>query len=63
MLGVLAIAVALKRQRLGATLEGTKRLITAPSDAREEIKASGRSNRFAYGPAIAIGSVMAALIG
>lgn len=61
--GVLAITVALRRQRLGATLAGTKRLITAPSDAREAIKASGRSNRFAYGPAIAIGSLLAAVGG
>jgi prepilin peptidase CpaA len=61
--GVLAIAVALKRRRLGATLAGTGRLIAAPTDAKKEIQAATGSSRFAYGPAIAIGSVLAALMG
>lgn len=61
--GVLAIAVAFRRQRLGATLAGTGRLITARPDARKEIRAAGTLNRFAYGPAIAIGSMIAALTG
>jgi prepilin peptidase CpaA len=60
--GVLAIAVAARRRRLRATLAGTGRIIAAPADARGEFKAAGGSNRFAYGPAIAIGSVLAALI-
>jgi prepilin peptidase CpaA len=60
--GVLALAVAFRRRRLGATLAGTGRLISAPSDARQELKAAGGSSRFAYGPAIAIGSVLAALM-
>lgn len=61
--GVLAVAVALRRKRLGATLAGTGRLIAAPADAKKEIQAATGSSRFAYGPAIAIGSVLAALIG
>jgi prepilin peptidase CpaA len=61
--GVLAVAVALRRRRLTATLEGTKRLIQAPSEAPNEISAAPASHRFAYGPAIAIGSVLAGLIG
>jgi prepilin peptidase CpaA len=61
--GVLAVAVALRRRRLTATLAGTGRLITAPTDAKKEIRAATGSSRFAYGPAIAIGSVLAALIG
>jgi prepilin peptidase CpaA len=61
--GVLALAVALRRKRLGVTLAGTGRLITAPTDAKKEIKAASPSSRFAYGPAIAIGSVLAALMG
>jgi prepilin peptidase CpaA len=61
--GVLAIAVAIRRQRLGATIAGTGRLIVAPGDAKKEIQAATVSSRFAYGPAIAIGSVLAALIG
>ena len=61
--GVLAVAVALRRKRLGATLAGTGRLIAAPTDAKKEIQAATGSSRFAYGPAIAIGSVLAALMG
>jgi len=61
--GVLAIAVALRRRRLGATLAGTGRLIAAPTDARKEIQSASVSSRFAYGPAIAIGSVLATLMG
>jgi prepilin peptidase CpaA len=61
--GVLAVAVAMQRQRLGATLAGTGRLIAAPADVRGEIRQAAPSSRFAYGPAIAVGSVLAALIG
>ena len=61
--GVLAVAVALKRRRLGVTLAGTGRLIAAPTDAKKEIREATVSSRFAYGPAIAIGSVLAALMG
>lgn len=61
--GVLALAVAVRRQRLAATIAGTGRLIAAPGDARKEIQAATVSSRFAYGPAIAIGSVLAALMG
>lgn len=61
--GVLAVAVAVRRQRLAATLVGTGRLIAVPGEARKEIQAATSSSRFAYGPAIAIGSVLAALIG
>ena len=39
------------------------RLIAAPGDAKKEIRAAAGSSRFAYGPAIAFGSVLAALIG
>lgn len=61
--GVLAIAVALQRRRLGATLSGTSRLIASPAGARQEIQGATRASRFAYGPAIAVGSLMAALFG
>jgi prepilin peptidase CpaA len=61
--GVLAIAVALRRRRLGATLSGTTRLIASPAGARQEIQGATKASRFAYGPAIALGSLMAALIG
>jgi prepilin peptidase CpaA len=61
--GVLALAVAVRRRRLAATIAGTGRLITAPGGVKKEIQAAPVSSRFAYGPAIAIGSVLAALIG
>lgn len=61
--GVLAIAVALRRRRLTTTLAGTARIIAAPAGARLEIEAAPQSSRFAYGPAIAVGSVLAALVG
>jgi prepilin peptidase CpaA len=61
--GILAIAVAVRRRRLAATLAGTGRLIGTPADARREIRSAAPVSRFAYGPAIAIGSVIAALVG
>lgn len=61
--GILALAVAVRRQRLAATLAGTGRLISAPGEVKKEIQAATISSRFAYGPAIAIGSVLAALLG
>jgi prepilin peptidase CpaA len=61
--GVLAIAVAARRRSLGVTFVGTGRLIAAPADARQQLEAAGGSSSFAYGPAIAIGSVLAALMG
>jgi prepilin peptidase CpaA len=60
--GVLALAVAVRRRRLSATLAGTGRLIAAPSEVRQEIRSATPANRFAYGPAIAVGSVLAALM-
>jgi prepilin peptidase CpaA len=61
--GVLAVAIAVQRRRLGATLAGTGRFIAAPSSAKQEIRAASVASRFAYAPAIAIGSLMAGLIG
>jgi prepilin peptidase CpaA len=60
--GVLAVAVALKRRRLAATLTQTGRLVAAPGAAPAEIKAATGASRFAYGPAIAVGSMIAILI-
>jgi prepilin peptidase CpaA len=61
--GVLAVAVALRRRRLGQTIAGTGRLLAAPANVKKEIQAATTSSRFAYGPAIAVGSVLAALLG
>jgi len=60
--GVLAVAVAIRRRRLGATLAGTGRLIALPTDAKRQIGSATASSRFAYGPAIAIGSLLAVLV-
>ena len=60
--GVLAVVVAVRRKRLGATLAQTGRLVAAPGAAPMEIKAATSASRFAYGPAIAIGSMVAVLI-
>jgi prepilin peptidase CpaA len=61
--GVLAFAVSIRRQRLAVTVAGTARLIAMPSDARSEMRGATASSRFAYGPAIAVGSIIAALVG
>ena len=60
--GVLALTVAIKRRRLATTLAGTSRMIAAPGDVKQEIQSGGSASRFAYGPAIAVGSVIAALM-
>lgn len=56
--GVLALVVAVRRRRLTRTLAGTGRLIARSPGAGEQIR-SAPANRFAYGPAIAVGSVLA----
>lgn len=61
--GVLAIAVAVRRRRLMAAVAGTARLVAAPGDASRELRLATPASRFAYGPAIAVGSVVAALVG
>jgi prepilin peptidase CpaA len=60
--GVLALVVATRRKRLGATLAQTGRFMTAPGQAPKEIQAATSASRFAYGPAIAAGSILAVLI-
>jgi prepilin peptidase CpaA len=60
--GVLAFVVAVRRRRLRTTLAQTGRLVAAPGAAPGEIKAAGAASRFAYGPAIAVGSMVAVLI-
>jgi prepilin peptidase CpaA len=61
--GVLAVGVAARRQRLAATLAGTGRLIAGPARARQDVRSATEARRFAYGPAIAIGSILAVLAG
>lgn len=61
--GILAIAVAMRRRRLTATLAGTGRLVTGSADTRELLRSAPAASRFAYGPAIAAGTIVAALVG
>lgn len=61
--GILAVIVAAKRGRVAAALTGTGRLIAAPTAVKREIRGASSAHRFAYGPAIAIGSILAALVG
>jgi prepilin peptidase CpaA len=60
--GVLAIAVAARRGRLAATLQDTSRLVTAPATVRMAIESPARANRFAYGPAIAVGTLVSMMV-
>ena len=60
--GVIAVTVAIQRRRLGTTLAGTGRMMAAPADVKQEIAAGTPASRFAYGPAIAAGSLIAALL-
>lgn len=58
--GLLALAFALYRGRLGRTLGGTIRLVATPAAAKREIAAPAAGNRFPYGPAIATGCLLVA---
>ena len=59
--GVLAVLVAVQRQRLAETLVQTGQLVSGPGAAPHKIRAAGGASRFAYGPAIAVGTIAAAL--
>ena len=60
--GLLALGVAWSRGRLKRTMRFTARLLGRPFEARAEIESPVEHNRFPYGPAIAVGSVVAALM-
>jgi prepilin peptidase CpaA len=61
--GALAVGHAINRSRLSDTLNRTARLLSASRDAKHEIERSAAASRFAYGPAIAVGAVVAVLLG
>ena len=61
--GVLAVLVAIRRRRLTATLTSTGRLVAGSADTRELLRSAPAASRFAYGPAIAAGTIVAALVG
>jgi hypothetical protein len=58
---VLAVGVAWHRGRLARTVKQTAWLCSHPSDAKAAVESPREHNRFPYGPAIAVGCVMAAL--
>lgn len=60
--GVLAVVVAIHRGVLASTLQDTSRLVTEPAAARAVIESSSRSNRFAYAPAIAAGTLVSLVV-
>ena len=60
--GLLALAVALRRRRLAATVRRATGLLARPADVKDAIESPGADNRFPYGPAIAIGSTVAVLL-
>lgn len=59
--GVLAIIVASRRRRLATTLMRTAELVRTAGANVAEIEGSAQNNRFAYVPAIAAGTLVAAL--
>jgi prepilin peptidase CpaA len=59
--GLLALVVARRRRRLALTLESTSKLITTRAANVADIEHPATNNRFAYAPAIAAGSILAAI--
>jgi len=59
--GVLALLIAAHRRRLGKTIDGTARLVATNAANAAEIESPIANNRFAYAPAIAVGTMLAAL--
>ena len=61
--GILAAVIAFRRGRLGRTMKLTGRLLGRRATSKTDIESATEHNRFSYGPAIAIGCVIAMLIG
>jgi prepilin peptidase CpaA len=59
--GVMAIVVSLWRRRLQQTVGDTARLIATAGANAPAIESPLQNNRFAYAPAIAVGTIIAAL--
>ena len=59
--GVMAVIIAVRRQRLQQTIGGTARLIATAAANAPAIESPLEHNRFAYAPAIAVGVTLAAL--
>lgn len=61
--GMLAVVIAIRRGRLVRTVRLMAKLLGRPHKLKTAIEAPAEHNRFSYGPAIAIGCVIAMLIG
>jgi prepilin peptidase CpaA len=59
--GVLAAIVAIRRRRLRQSLGAAARLVASGGANAAEIEKVGEPNRFAYAPAIAVGSILSAI--
>jgi len=59
--GVMAVAVAIRRRRLRRTLDGAARLVASAAGHAAALESPLENNRFAYAPAIAVGTMLAAL--
>jgi prepilin peptidase CpaA len=59
--GLLAFLIAARRRRLAETVNGVAALVATRGSNANEIEAPHRHNRFAYAPAIAVGTLLAAL--
>ena len=60
--GLLALAVAWYRGRMGRTVQLALRLLARPGQMQPAVESRLEHNRFSYGPAIAVGCVIAALM-
>ena len=60
--GLFALVWAFHRRRLTLTLRRVRDAVARPNRARATIATPGAHNRFPYGPAIAVGSVLAVLL-
>jgi prepilin peptidase CpaA len=59
--GVLAVIVALRRGRLQRTVGGAARIVATGGAAAAEVERPDENNRFCYAPAIAVGTIVAAI--
>lgn len=59
--GILALIIAGRRRRLAATLERTAAFVRTAGANVTEIEQLSQDNRFAYAPAIAVGTLAAVL--
>jgi prepilin peptidase CpaA len=60
--GFFALVVAWQRGRLARTVRFTAKLCGRPLETKAVVESPGEHNRFPYGPAIAVGCVLAALM-